>query len=204
MELDFSKLNMLGLLDFEDKEEATETAPEATKTEPEGEVPTLDFKALETASTAPEGQGLAFIKLTREQEDRARLQEAYRDYQSNIKNAGDLRTQILKGARAGEAPVALLLKACQCISSMTGEKLFSEQVEQDLKAIYGEVFLEPVPLEWELDEVKGRLDRLQQALQRETKTEDRQRIEKAIEAHRKKAGELGELLREAEERKQAV
>ena len=176
MELDFSKLNKLGLLDFEDIEEATETAPEATETEPEGEVPTLDFKAIETASTAPEGQELAFIKLTREQEDRARLQEAYRDYQSNIKNAGELRSQILKGARAGEAPTALLLKACKCISSMTGESLFSEQVEKDLKALYGEVFLEPAPLEWELDEVKERLDRLQQALQRETKTEDRQRI----------------------------
>lgn len=201
MKLDFSKLNML---DFEDEEKATETAPEATKTEPKGEVPTLDFKALETASTAPEGQGLAFIKLTREQEDIAKLQEAYRGYQSNIKNAGDLRAKILKGIRAGEAPVALLLKACQCISSMTGEKLFSEQVEQDLKAIYGEVFLEPAPLEWELEEVKDRLDRLQQALQRETKTEDRQRIERAIEAHRKKAVELGKLLRKAEERKQAV
>lgn len=204
MELDFSKLNKLGLLDFEDIEEATETAPEATETEPEGEVPTLDFKALETASTAPEGQGLAYIKLTREQEDRARLQEAYRDYQSNIKNAGELRSQILKGARAGEAPTALLLKACKCISSMTGESLFSEQVEKDLKALYGEVFLEPAPLEWELDEVKERLDRLQQALQRETKTEDRQRIERAIEAHRKKAGELEELLRKAEKREQAV
>lgn len=204
MELDFSKLNMLGFLDFEDTEEATGTAPEATKTEPEGEVPTLDMKPLETASTAPEGQELAYIKLTREQEDRARLQEAYRDYQNNIKNAGDLRTQILKGARAGEDPTALLLKACQCISSMTGEKLFSEQVEQDLKAIYGEVFLEPAPLEWELDEVKERLDRLQQALQRETKTEDRHRIERAIEAHRKKARELEELLGEAEKRRQAV
>lgn len=204
MDLNFSKLNMLGLLNCADEEKATETAPETTKTEAEGEVPTLGFKALETASTATDGQGLAIIKLTREQEDRARLQEAYRDYQSNIKNAGDLRTQILKGARAGEAPVALLLKACQCISSMTGEKLFSEQVEQDLKAIYGEVFLEPAPLEWELEEVKDRLGRLQQALQRETKTEDRQRIAEAIEAHRKKAGELGKLLREAEERKQAV
>lgn len=204
MELDFSKLNKLGLLDFEDIEEAPETAPEATETEPEGEVPTLDFKALETATTAPEGQELAFIKLTREQEDRARLQEAYRDYQSNIKNAGELRSQILKGARAGEAPIALLLKACQCISSMTGERLFSEQVEQDLIAVYGEVFLEPVPLEWELDGVKDRLDRLQQALQRETKTEDRQRIQKAIEAHSKKAVELEELLRKAEEVRQAV
>lgn len=204
MELDFSRLNKLGFLDFEDTKEAPEMAPEATETEKEGIIPTLDLKPLETASTAPEGQELAYIKLTREQEDRARLQEAYRDYQSNIKNAGDLRTQILKGARAGEDPIALLLKACKCISSMTGEKLFSEQVEEDLKAIYGKALLEPVPLEWELDEVKNRLDRLQKAIQRETEPEDRHRMETAIEAHRKRAGELEELLGKAEGRKQAV
>lgn len=204
MELDFSKLNKLGFIDFEDIEEAIGTAPEATETEPEGEVPPLDLKPLETASTAPEGQELAFIKLTREQEGRARQQEAYRDYQTNIKNAGDLRSQILNGARAGEDPIDLLLKACKCISLMTGEKLFSEQVEQDLRAIYGKALLEPVPLKWELDGVKDSLDRLQQALQRETKPEDKQRIEKAIEAHRKKAGELEELLGRAEKRKQAV
>lgn len=204
MELDFSKLNKLGFIDFEDIEEAIETAPEATETEPGGEVPPLDLKPLETASTAPEGQELALIKLTREQEGRARQQEAYRGYQTNIKNAGDLRSQILKGARAGEDPIDLLLKACKCISLMTGEKLFSEQVEQDLRAIYGKALLEPVPLKWELDGVKDRLDRLQQALQRETKPEDKQRIEGAIEAHRKKAGELEELLGRAEKRKQAV
>lgn len=203
MDLDFSKLDKLGFLDFEDTGEATGTAPEDTKTE-QGDAPTLDFKALETASTAPEGQGLAFIKLTREQEDRARLQEAYKGYQSNIRNAGELRTQILKGVKAGEDPVALFLKACECISSMTGEKLFSEQVERDLKAIYGEVFLEPIPLEWELEEVRDRLEKLQKALQGKTEPEDRYRIEEAIEAHRKRAGKLEELLGEAKARRQAI
>lgn len=203
MDLDFSKLDKLGFLDFEDTGEATGTAPDDTKTE-QGDAPTLDFKALETASTAPEGQGLAFIKLTREQEDRARLQEAYKGYQSNIRNAGELRTQILKGVKAGEDPVALFLKACECISSMTGEKLFSEQVERDLKAIYGEVFLEPIPLEWELEEVRDRLEKLQKALQGKTEPEDRYRIEEAIEAHRKRAGKLEELLGEAKARRQAI
>lgn len=203
MDLDFSKLDKLGFLDFENTGEATGTAPEDTKTE-QGDAPTLDFKALETASTVPEGQGLAFIKLTREQEDRARLQEAYKGYQSNIRNAGELRTQILKGVKAGEDPVALFLKACECISSMTGEKLFSEQVERDLKAIYGEVFLEPIPLEWELEEVRDRLEKLQKALQGKTEPEDRYRIEEAIEAHRKRAGKLEELLGEAKARRQAI
>lgn len=204
MELDFSKLNKLGFLDFEIEEEAPETAPEATKTEPEGKVPTLDLEALKTAPTAPEGQELAYIKLNREKADHARTLEVYRDYQSNIRNAGDLRSQILNGARAGEDPITLLLKAVQCISSMTGEKLFSEQVEQDLKAIYGEALLEPIPLEWERDEVKDRLDRLQQALDRETAPDDRRRIETALQAHRTKLARLEELLGKAEGRKRAV
>jgi len=203
MELDFSKLDRLGFIDFESKTEAPETAPEATKTEQEEKEPVLDLKSLETASTTPERQ-LAYIKLAREQEDRARAREAYTEYQTNIREAGDLRSQILKGSREGEAPIALFLKACECISQMTGEKLFSEQVEQDLKAIYGEALLEPIPVEWEKNEVKNRLDRLQQALERTTEQADRDRIERAIQAHREKLRELEELLSRAEGRKEAV
>lgn len=204
MDLDFSKLNSLGFIEFEDIEEAPEMAPETTKTEPEREAPTLDMKALEMASTAPEGDRLAYMKLTREQEDRARVQEAYKDYQTNIRKAGELRTQILKGASSGEDPVALFLKACMCISSMTGEKLFLEQIEKDLTVIYGEALLEPVPLERELEKVRARITRLQKALQRDRKPEDRYRVEKAIESHRRKAGELEGLLREAEVYRQTV
>lgn len=204
MDLDFSKLDNLGFLDFEDTERATETAPEATKKETGGEVPTLNMKALEMASTVPEEDRLAYIKLTKEQEDRARLQEAYRSYQTNIRNAGELRTQILKGASSGEDPVALLLKACMCISSMTGEKLFMEQIEKCLAEVYGKAFLEPVPLERELEKVRARLVRLQEALQRSEEPEAKDRIGKAIESHRRKAGELEELLRKAEEHIKAV
>lgn len=200
MKLDFSKLTELGLLDF-DAPEPTPEAPDAAETAEGTEIPALDLTALKTASTAPEEPKRAYMKLTREQRDRARQQEAYRGYQTNIRNAETLKTEILRGSGSGEEPAALLLKACKCISSMTGENLFCEQVERNLKTIYGEALLDPIPLEWELDEVRKRLDRLRQAMQEETRTEDRQRIARAIEANKVRAMRLEGLLGNAGERK---
>lgn len=55
--------------------------------------------------------------------------EAYREYQQNIKEAGDLRTQIIKGVQAGEPVELLFLKAVKCIGKMTGEKAFYTTIE---------------------------------------------------------------------------
>lgn len=204
MELDFSKLDKLGFLDMLEVEEDGE-APQKPQKEPTAEHgDSVSFSSLDRAIEAPEGQELAYTKLTREKEDWAKVKEAYKEYQDNIRKAGELRSQILYGARAGEAPVALLLKACQCISSMTGDSVFTEQVEADLKAIYGEGLLEPAPIEWELDAVRDRLEKLQKALNKPQTREDRERIERAVEAHRKRAGELTGLFRQAEENREAV
>lgn len=191
MELDFSGLNNIAsgspykgaTRDFSTKGEQT---------------PAEAVKPLETAQRAPEGQeveGLAQIRLQREQEDRKKASEMYGAYQTNIKRAGQLRTDIRKGVRAGEAPQALFLKAVECIALMTGEKLFYDQTLADLKAIWGEGFLNPLPLEWELGDIEERIANMEQALKREsTGTEDRERIKSALRAHYKKQKELKALL----------
>ena len=122
------------------------------------------------------GDGIALISLKREQEDHKRLTEAYREYQNNIRRSGSLRTEILKGVRAGESTQLLLLKAVECISCMTGDKLFYSQIDGDLKAIYGEAFLEEIPLEWELE------------------PDARQRVQSAIKAHEERIRSLKGLL----------
>jgi len=123
------------------------------------------------------------------------IENAYKEYQSNIRKSGSLRTDILKGVQAGEPAQKLLLKAVECISRMTGDTLFYSQIEKDLKAIYGDAFLEEIPLEWELEEVETRLEKLKEALARETTEPDaKDRIKRAIRKHEEKQTEIKELL----------
>lgn len=213
LQLDFTGLNNIAhstaIKDFTDVPEATEKAIE----EPveAREIPLDSFKALlgavdkPTEDTQKPVEGIALIKLQREQEDHNRTLEAYRSYQDNIRRSGSLRTDILKGARAGDPVQLLFLKAVECIGCMTGDKLFTEQVKKDLKTIYGEGLLEPIPLEWELDEVKERLKRLEDAYNRaEIGTDDKAKIYKAIEAHRARANYLKGLIDKGIQIKNAV
>lgn len=207
VELDFTGLNTIALReaqrDFKESVVSTREALEEPVKEEAIEVPLDSLKTLLGAvngATWPHTEatanvdGVALVKLTREQEDHTRLREAYGEYQKNIRLSGSLRTEILKGARAGESTQLLLLKAVECISCMTGDKLFYEQVRKDLKLIYGEVFLEEIPLEWELEEVQERLQKLNEALKMDMDTDARQRVQSAIRSHEERVARLTELL----------
>ena len=108
-----------------------------------------------------------FLQATREQEDHRRNLEVYRTYQENIKTSSTLQTQILKGLKAGEDVYSLFLKAAKAISLMTSNSVFYSQTEEDLKAIYGRGLQEKPPLQIELEEVQGRLQKLIEADKRE-------------------------------------
>lgn len=205
LQLDFTWLNNIShstaIENFTDAPEVTEKAIEEPVKKEAIEIPLDGFKALlgavdkPTDDTQKPAEEIALIKLNREQEDHNRTLEAYRSYQDNIRRSGSLRADILKGARAGDPIQILLLKAVKCIGYMTGDKLFYEQVQKDLKTICGEGLLEPIPLEWELDEVKERLKRLEEAYNRdEIGTDDKARIYKAIEAYRTRVNYLKGLL----------
>lgn len=130
-----------------------------------------------------------------EQAEHERTLRVYRDYQKNIKESEKLRTDILRGSKAGEPPISLLLKASECISLMTGDTVFYNQFEGNIKSIYGAGLLEPEPLKKELGEVQERLQNLQKALERNTEPEDsKRRIKGAIEAHISRANQLQTLL----------
>lgn len=133
--------------------------------------------------------------MEREQADNTRTAEVYKQYQQNIARSGQLRTDIIKGVKAGESPYKLLLKAIECISLMTGDRLFLDATKADIKSIYGAGLLEGEPLQTELEEVQGRLAKLEQAAEREGEPEDsKRRIQNAIKAHRERAAQIQDLI----------
>lgn len=140
-------------------------------------------------------QGIPEAKRERQQADFARTAERYRAYQQNIARSGQLRTDIIKGVKGGESPYKLLLKAVECISLMTGDRLFLDATRADIKSIYGAGLLEAEPLQEELEEVQKRLVKLERAVMREGEPPgSRQRMQSAIKAHKERAAELRRLI----------
>lgn len=135
-----------------------------------------------------------FLQASREQEDHRRSLEVYRTYQENIKTSSTLQTQILKGLKAGEDVYSLFLKAAKAISLMTSNSVFYSQTEEDLKAIYGRGLQEKPPLQIELEEVQGRLQKLIEAEKREKDSNSKERIHRAIQTHRDRAIELRGMI----------
>ena len=136
-------------------------------------------------------------RLDKEQRERARLREAYSDYQQNIKRSGSLRGEILNGMKRGEAPVALLLKAVECISLMTGDTAIYTQAQEDALAIYGWGLGDPTPLQEELKQAQQRLKRLEAV---EIPRGEEKRLQGAILAHRDYIQKLEEAIAESEGR----
>jgi hypothetical protein len=102
--------------------------------------------------------------ITRDRADITRARAVYSEYQQNIKHAGELRTDIIKGIKRAEEPADLLLKAIECISLMTGDRALYIQAEQDIKTIYGHILGQPAPLNMELAELDTRIDKIQSCI----------------------------------------
>lgn len=118
-----------------------------------------------------------------------RLAAGYKAQQENIRKAGQLRADINKSILAGEPIYKVLLKAIECISLMTGEKLFYDMNKENLQTIYG-ILGEPEAIEIERQEVQQRLNNLKAAHEREEAPEAKRRIQNAIKAHEDKLNKL--------------
>lgn len=153
------------------------------------------YKSLSEAENATQGQ-INGLQSNRENSD-AKMQESavYREYQKNIKLSGQLRTEITKGVKQGEDIASLFLKAVKVISLMTSNDMYYNQIRDEITAIYGAGLLETKPLEMELHEVQNRIQKLTEASQRSTETDDnRRKILQAIQAHEEKAKQLESLM----------
>lgn len=150
---------------------------------------------VKTPNNASQEETLKYPALEAEKNARANARKAYRNYQTNIRKAGDYRTQILKGIADGAPAINLLLKACKCIALMTADKTFKDQIEQGLIHHYGQTMLEPEPIEWELAATKERIAKLEQALGHEPpQSKDYERIANALKIYRDNEKEMAELL----------
>lgn len=162
----------------------------------------LDFTALNTIPAkgdfAPEAPSGAIYGLEREKQAKDQARQMYETYQQNIKRAGTLRGDIAKGILRGEDPLALLLKAVECISLMTGDTMIYTQSKKDLLAVYGWGLKQPAPLALELEETKQRLAMLSrpELITDQTPLDARERIQSAINAHKAQIATLEGALAE--------
>lgn len=131
-------------------------------------------------------------KLDAEKRERERLREMYSTYQENIKRAGSCRSDVLKGIKRGEDPLALLLTAIECISLMTGDTVIYTQAKEDITAIYGWGLGYSYPLHAQLREARERLEKLEQAT---VLPEDRQRLNNAITAHKELIAKIKDQMK---------
>lgn len=197
MELDLTRLNSLAFTDFK-REQEKKQAPESP-TEPRnasGEYKTIadDKKPLETLVEGLEGIHKLQRQADAKKMDIDRSLAICKEYQQNIKTSSQLQTEMLKGAKAGESVYSLLLKACKAISLMTSNSVFYSQLEGDIRAIYGQGLLDPLPLQIELQETQERLTRLREALNREIEPDAKDRIQRAVKAHEAKIADLESLI----------
>lgn len=211
IDLDFTGLDGIAFKEIEpEAPRSNQTAPEQPAIANSIDIPPQLLQS-PTAPTRkpPEAlvetpvEGMALVKITRAKEEHEQTSRIYKEYQENIRKSGQLQTEILKGMRAREAPLVLLLKACKAVALMTDNSTFYKTVESNLKSIYGEELLEPAPLEWELKSIRERLENMEKAvalnaLDPESDKDSGERLNKAIEAHRKREADIVKLLGIAE------
>ena len=125
--------------------------------------------------------------------DPTRMQ-AYQAYQQNIRRSEVLQSELIKGAKAGESPYRLLLKACEAISLMTGSDVLRKEVETSLLSVYGFSLGEKEPLQIELENTQRRLEQISEAMARTEDSTLRHGMDLAIRAHRKRIAELQQAM----------
>lgn len=198
MELNLDRLNGLRFANFQEEKQPSKTPTDELLGGEEYKTSAEQENALKRQL---EGlQGLQ-RKADQNKAEIDRNLEVYRTYQENIKRSGQLQTDILKGARAGEDIYSLFLKAVKAISLMTSNTVFYSQIEGDIRAIYGQGLLDPLPLQIELQETQERLTRLREAEERELEADSRERIKRAVTAHENRIAELEALIAKGAESK---
>lgn len=137
--------------------------------------------------------------LDKEKIERKNSRQMYSSYQQNIKRAGTLREDIAKGLKRGEDPLAILLKAIECISLMTGDTAIYTQGKEDILAIYGWGLHRPAALSVKLEEARYRLAMLTRPeLAEDTPPDAMKRIEMAIQANKELISRIEQIIKKEE------
>lgn len=190
MELDLSKLNKLTTYDsIEEKKEKQPSQPSNLAVEPfkEGKAYKYTSKnsnAIESDITPLEGNRLLQLQANRKKQEIERKNAEKQLKEGNYLKSSTLQAEIIKGVLAGEDIYTLFLKAIDTIELLTNTTAFSNQVKEDIKAIYGRGLNIVEPLQIEMKEAERRLIALNRALSKEEEGNTKKRIKRAIEAHK--------------------
>ena len=137
-----------------------------------------------------EGTARRYLSLEREREQREAIAATYRRQQEATKETERLRAELLKGIKAGEDHTRLLLLALECVAKATGDSVIFTQAAQDIETIHGKALGHPGALAVELEDLEGRLERLQKAANEWPDGEERRRIKAAIREHERRRAEI--------------
>lgn len=160
----------------------------------------LDFTALnniqtqERKSQNPEPEAGGYRLLEADKLEKKRLYQIFSTYQTNTERASLLRNDIARELREGRPLPAILLKAIECISLITGDTVIYTQGKEDLLAIYGWGLEEPATLELELEEVTSRLAMLSRPELQDAPADAQEHIKRAITAHKQLIEQLERAL----------
>lgn len=214
----FDRLNQLGTPEFIQEGAAAKKPPE---TPPEPLLDSRQYKSTNSPENAIQGKyrqtrvnGTNLYKIERiegqqpEPQEHSKLQRqadnnaadqeraaaAYKQYQDNIKAAGQLTTDIIKGLNTGQDIHDLFLMAVRAISCMTSDNYIYSHAEETIKTVYGVALGQYKPLQMELAAVEKRLYNLEEAVLWVDQPDEKQRIENAIKWHRQRQTEIKEKL----------
>lgn len=214
----FDRLNQLGTPEFIQEGAAAKKPPE---TPPEPLLDSRQYKSTNSPENAIQGKyrqtrvnGTNLYKIERiegqqpEPQEHSKLQRqadnnaadqeraaaAYKQYQDNIKAAGQLTTDIIKGLNTGQDIHDLFLMAVRAISCMTSDNYIYSHAEETIKTVYGVALGQYKPLQMELAAVEERLNNLEEAVLWVDQPDEKQRIENAIKWHRQRQTEIKEKL----------
>lgn len=136
---------------------------------------------------------LADLRMKKAEE---RSLKVHREHQRREAAAGQLRDQIITGMNEGRDLFSLFTLAAEAISIMTDDPLFYREVKNNLLTVYGKGLGARQPLQNELREAQTRLQRLLAAEAEESLPDEKKRLRRAIEAHRREISELEAKLAE--------
>lgn len=87
---------------------------------------------------AEQAEQLKYNPIGKQREAEEQQRAVYNEHQANISKAGQLRASINIDIKQGEETYNILLKALECISLMTGDKLFYDANKERLQRLYRE------------------------------------------------------------------
>lgn len=178
-------------LDFSGLRKISVPLPEATRTfpEPHGNSSEGIDKLVVPILIPQVGTRRTYLKVEKEKQDWDNAYRVYQEYLANKIKSELLKDDITKDITNGRDPYPLLLKALECIASLTGDPSFYSSNRDKLQTIHG-ALNRPDALEDELREVVRRLKLLEKAYEKGPTPA----VNGAITAHRKTRDNLVEKL----------